>query len=57
MKAMSGLLALFVVLPIWFYLFYQVLESVNASELMWFLYWAYIPASFFVVAVERIGKE
>ena len=48
-KAFTGLLALFVVVPIWLYLFYCVLSAVDASELMWFLYWIYVPASAFVV--------
>jgi hypothetical protein len=47
MKAAAGaVLILFISLPIWFYLLYQVLVTVNATPLMWFLYWVYIPATF-----------
>lgn len=44
MKHIPGLLALFLTLPIWFFLLHRILEAVNASELMWFLYWVYVPA-------------
>lgn len=50
----AGLLALFIGMPIWFYLLYKILESVNASELMWFLYWIYIPASILVGVVAKL---
>jgi len=50
MKALLAILATFVSLPIWLYLLYQILESVNASELMWFLYWAYVPVTLIVSA-------
>ena len=35
--------AFIVVTPIWLYLLYQIFMRVNASELMWFLYWVYVP--------------
>ena len=44
MKAAASILAIFVTLPIWFYLIYQILVRVNASELMFFLFWIYVPA-------------
>ena len=50
----AALLALFVTWPIWFYLLYKILESVNASELMWFLYWIYTPASILVGIVAKL---
>lgn len=43
MKALVSLLSLLVVLPIWYYLLYQILVRVNASELMFFLFWIYVP--------------
>lgn len=57
LKIISGLLAVFVTLPIWFYLLHEVLERVNATELMWFLYWAYWPVSIFVVLISKITEE
>ena len=45
MQVVRNFLAIFLVLPIWFWLMYQILVRVDASELMWFLYWIYVPAS------------
>jgi len=57
MKLISGLLALFVVSPIWYYLLYQILVKVNASELMFFLYWVYIPAAIFASILAKIAES
>lgn len=47
MKTAAGLITVFIVMPIWYWLLYQVLTRVNASELMFFLYWVYVPAGLF----------
>ena len=39
------LLSILMLFPIRAYLYYKVLEYVNASELMWFLFWIYLPLS------------
>lgn len=57
MKAIACLLGVLVTLPIWFWLLYQVLDRVNASELMWFLYWAYVPCSLFVQVLLKLAEE
>jgi len=31
--------------PIYFYLVIQILKRVQATELMWFLFWIYVPIS------------
>lgn len=51
-----GFVAIFVTLPIWFYLLYQILERVNAGELMWFLYWVYVPFTILIHAVGQLVK-
>lgn len=60
MKTALGLLGaslvMLVTLPIWFYLLYKILIAVNASDLMWFLYWAYVPASFVAAGVGSVIK-
>lgn len=43
-------------LPIWYYLLYKVLVYTQATDLMWFLYWAYLPASFLGTAVSQLLK-
>lgn len=40
------ILAFFVTAPIWYYLLYQILVRVNATELMFFLFWIYVPVGF-----------
>ena len=57
MKKIAGLLALFVTLPIWYYLLYKILLAVNASELMWFLFWVYFPASILVNTLVTLTKD
>ena len=42
-KVIASVLTLGVTLPIWYYLLYKVLEMVGASEVMWLLYWVYMP--------------
>lgn len=39
----GGLIGLLITIPIWFYLLYKILVMVGASDLMWFLYWVYMP--------------
>jgi len=57
MKAILAILATFVSLPIWLYLLYQILESVGANELMWFLYWVYVPVSLIVTGLVNHIKD
>jgi hypothetical protein len=54
MKKVIGILLGFgVTLPIWYYLLYQILVRLNATELMWFLYWIYIPVG---IVLQVLGK-
>jgi hypothetical protein len=53
LKVVGGLLAVFLSLPITFYLWYSVLKRVDASELMWFLFWVNVPA---MILIQAIGK-
>lgn len=57
-NTLAGIISAFLVLPIWFYLIYQILQRVQASELMWFLFWIYVPATALSrVLIEVAGKE
>jgi hypothetical protein len=56
-KVFATLLAMFISLPIWFYLLYKILEAVQASELMWFLYWVYLPVNIFITLVVKLSSE
>ena len=54
--AINGILAIFFVTPIWFYLMYQILVRVNATELMFFLFWIYVPVSIIVQIISKITE-
>lgn len=47
------ILGLFITTPIWFYLLYKILEYINATQLMWFLFYVYIPVQ---IVIQIIGK-
>lgn len=57
MKTIAGLLSIFVVMPIWYYLIYKILISVGATELMWFLYWVYLPVGIFVSILTKVVED
>lgn len=57
LKVISTILGVFIVAPIWYYLLYKMLEAVNASELMWFLFWAYIPVSLITSILLKITND
>lgn len=57
MKFAAGLIALFVTLPIWYYLLYKILQTINASELMWFLFWIYLPASVLLTTIVKLSEK
>jgi hypothetical protein len=56
-KVIVLLLYVFVSAPIWYYLAYKVLESVNASELMWFLYWVYTPVTILSAIIVKVSSD
>lgn len=57
MKKLNGIIALLLVLPIWYYLLYQILVRVNATELMFFLFWIYIPAAMFTQIAAKMATD
>jgi hypothetical protein len=52
--AIAAVLSLLVVMPIWYYLLYQVLVRVNASEVMWLLFWVYLPVALITGIITKI---
>ena len=53
MKILTGVLATFVSLPIWYYLLWKILHMVVATELMWFLFWIYVPVGLAVAILAK----
>jgi len=56
-KVINAVLTLLVAMPIWFYLLYKILQAVNASELMWFLFWIYVPANLIAGFIFKVSEE
>ena len=46
-----AILQFLVITPMWMYLLYQILTRVNATDLMWFVYWAYVPMMFVAIVM------
>jgi hypothetical protein len=57
LKIVQGLLAVFITLPLWFVLLYRLLDSTEANELTWFLYWVYVPVATLVNGIGRIFED
>lgn len=56
-KRIVGLVGLLIVAPIWYYLIYKILHAIQATELMWFLFWIYVPAALLVQIVAKIAES
>lgn len=56
-KAIAGLLSIFVTTPIWFYILYKVLDKIGASELVWFLFWIYVPVNLLCALLIRAFED
>ena len=57
MKAIGAVLSIFVVLPMWFYLLHSVLVGICASELQWFIFWAYVPVTAICVVIGKLAEN
>jgi hypothetical protein len=57
LKIVVNLVGLLVVMPIWYYLIYKILVAVQATELMWFLFWIYIPAGLFIRMCDLVIEK
>ncbi len=53
-KKVLAILHVVLITPIWFYLLYQILQRVEATELMMFLFWVYLPASIIASVIAKI---
>jgi len=53
-RAVSSLLSLFIVIPIWYYLVHWLLVHSGAGDLQMFLFWVYLPVNFFVHVLHKL---
>lgn len=56
MKKAAGILAIFITMPIWFYLVHWLLKAAGAGELQMFLFWVYVPVSILVQLLIKIDE-
>ena len=56
-KVIGSAIVLLISSPIWYYLLFKILKVVEATELMWFLFWIYIPVSIIGVFIMQIADE
>ena len=52
-----GILGLCITLPMWYWLLYQILLRVGASETMWFVYYVYVPFGFVIGVATKIVES
>lgn len=56
-RKIANVLGTLIVMPIWYYLLYKILRAVNATELMMFLYWIYIPVGVLVNILTKLTGD
>jgi hypothetical protein len=56
-KIITVVIFLVVTGPIWFYLLYKILQAVKATELMWFLYWIYLPSVIVGGIIAKLSED
>lgn len=57
MKVIAAIVTLCVSLPLYLYLLYKILVHIDAPELMWFLFYAYVPVVFVSSLLYRLYEE
>ena len=53
-KGISAILRFLLVEPMKVYLCYKVMQAINASDLMWFFFWAILPITFLIGAIQGV---
>jgi hypothetical protein len=53
-KLAVGLLVIFIQMPMWWFIMYSVLKASGADRLLWFIFYCYIPLSFFSSTISVI---
>ena len=49
------ILSLIITLPIWYYLLFKILQYCEATSIMWFLYWIYVPIGILTIIISKIA--
>lgn len=57
LKVIVGLLAIFVSMPIGLYLQYKILTLVQATDVMWLLFWINIPVLILFQIISKVAES
>lgn len=52
-----GVIALCITSPIWYYLLWYILKTINASDVAFLLFWVYVPVQFIIAVVSELIKS
>jgi hypothetical protein len=55
-KVISLLLGLFIVLPIWLVMLYQIMQASHVADWVWVLYWVYVPVCVLAAIVTKLAE-
>lgn len=50
----SSILFVFLSLPLWMYVLYWILHTINAPTHVWFAFWIYVPVTTIMAVISRI---
>lgn len=53
----SAFIKFFLATPMFLWLAHEILERVEATELMWFIYWAYIPIILVAILLAAVAAD
>ncbi len=60
-KVVTGLVVIFIQMPIWWFLVYSILKAINPDRLVWFMFYAYVPIGLFTsilsVTVDKLTDK
>lgn len=48
------ILAFLIELPIWFFLIFTILSTIQVDRLVWFLFWVYVPVQIITSILAKI---
>jgi hypothetical protein len=54
LKIFTGLLAVCVTAPIWYFLVYTILSAIHPDRLIWFLFWIYVPVRLMLSVLQVV---
>lgn len=55
-ELIGGLLTLFIGIPIWLFLLYNILRAIQPDRLVWFLFWVYVPVEIIIGILVGVVK-